>query len=31
MIGIGEMYKASHKLNAVGIEGYAIEKKYQQK
>lgn len=25
------MYKANHKITSYGIEGYAVEKKYQQK
>jgi hypothetical protein len=29
MIGIGEMYRQSHKVTPYGIEGYKVEKKYE--
>lgn len=30
MIAINDMYAANHKLQSYGIEGYAVEKKYEQ-
>jgi hypothetical protein len=30
MIGIPEMYSAKCRLTPYGIEGYAVEKKYQE-
>ncbi len=30
MIGIGEMYRTNHKMSSYGIEGYQVEKKYEQ-
>lgn len=29
MIGINEMYSVNHKISPYGIEGYAVEKKYE--
>lgn len=29
MLGIGEMYRCSHKITPYGIEGYQVEKKYE--
>lgn len=29
MLGISDMYSVNHKLTSFGIEGYAIEKKYE--
>lgn len=29
MIGIGEMYRCSHRISNYGIEGYQVEKKYE--
>jgi hypothetical protein len=29
MIGIGEMYRANHRINSYGIEGYQVEGKYE--
>lgn len=30
MIGIGEMYRVSNRINPYGIQGYQVEKKYEQ-
>jgi hypothetical protein len=30
MIGIGEMYRFNHKMNSYGIDGYQVEKKYEE-